>query len=91
MIGETMVPEQSDSPLTYRQQEVMLLRHECGASIEEIAVWLGITRRAVLYRLQNARRRLDLSDQPERGKGKTVAASQVLAGNFSSGLDLDEK
>jgi DNA-directed RNA polymerase specialized sigma24 family protein len=78
MIGQCTVQEQSEAPLTARQQEVVLLRHECGASIEEIAAWLGISRRAVLYRLRNARRRMDGPDQPARSKGKSVAASQVL-------------
>jgi DNA-binding NarL/FixJ family response regulator len=77
-------------PLTARQQEVVTLRYECGASIREIAVWLRITRRAVLYRLGNARRRLNGRARPARGKGKTVAASQLLPRAYPGGLNLDE-
>jgi hypothetical protein len=43
--------------LTEKQQEVLWLRYGRKASIDQIAAWLKITRRAVLSRLRNARRR----------------------------------
>ena len=43
--------------LTEKQQEVLWLRYGRKASIKQIAGWLNISRRAVLSRLRNARRR----------------------------------
>jgi hypothetical protein len=43
--------------LTEKQQEVLWLRYGRRASINQIAAWLNISRRAVLARLRNARRR----------------------------------
>jgi Sigma-70, region 4 len=43
--------------LTEKQQEVVWLRYDHQASIDQIAAWLHISRRAVLARLRNARRR----------------------------------
>jgi DNA-binding transcriptional regulator LsrR (DeoR family) len=43
--------------LTEKQQEVLWLRYGRRASIDQIAGWLHITRRAVLARLRNARQR----------------------------------
>ena len=41
--------------LTARQSEVLWLRDHRGAALDQIAAWLNISRRAVLYRLRNAR------------------------------------
>jgi transposase-like protein len=49
--------EMSPRQLTAKQQVVASLRYDRGATIKDIAKWLNITRRAVLYRLRNARRR----------------------------------
>lgn len=43
--------------LTEKQQEVLWLRYGRKASIDQIAAWLKISRRAVLSRLRNARKR----------------------------------
>jgi DNA-binding transcriptional regulator LsrR (DeoR family) len=43
--------------LTPRQQQVVWLRYVNHASIDQISSWLHITPRAVLTRLQNARKR----------------------------------
>jgi predicted DNA-binding protein YlxM (UPF0122 family) len=43
--------------LTEKQQEVLWLRYDRRASINQIARWLKISRRAVLSRLRNARMR----------------------------------
>lgn len=43
--------------LTEKQQEALWLRYGHQASINQIAAWLHISRRAVLSRLRNARRR----------------------------------
>jgi DNA-binding CsgD family transcriptional regulator len=43
--------------LTEKQQQVLWLRYGRRASINQIAEWLHISRRAVLARMRNARRR----------------------------------
>ena len=45
--------------LTEKQQEVVWLRYGRRATINQIAQWLKISRRAVLARLSNARRRTE--------------------------------
>jgi DNA-binding CsgD family transcriptional regulator len=82
--------------LTARQREVMRMRFDRGASIEQIADWLGITRRAVLYRLRNARnRRGEITPSRRRsnvprGKVRLYAASQMTAESTSEILGMEE-
>jgi hypothetical protein len=84
--------------LTEKQQEVVWLRYGRRASIEQIARWLSITRRAVLARLGNARRRTqraglafpasaDVLKAPR--KSRLYTASQ-LPGGSSAGLAVDQ-
>ena len=47
--------------LTEKQQEVLWLRYGKNASVDQVARWLNITRRAVLNRLRNAERRASLA------------------------------
>ncbi len=59
--------------LTEKQQQVLWLRYGRRASIVQIAEWLHISRRAVLSRLRNARRRTEKS-------GSTSEATDGLPG-----------
>jgi DNA-binding NarL/FixJ family response regulator len=70
--------------LTEKQQEVLWLRYGHRASINQIADWLHISRRAVLARLRNARRRAGASAFPAADalpalepKFRTYPASQI--------------
>jgi predicted DNA-binding protein YlxM (UPF0122 family) len=81
--------------LTEKQQQVLWLRYGRRASINQIADWLHISRRAVLSRLRNARRRtgrnsgiaeiLPILDQ----KIRVYSASQITT-EGGGPLRLDE-
>jgi len=81
--------------LTEKQQEVLWLRYGRKASIDQIAAWLKISRRAVLSRLRNARRRareaghafLDRELSPP--KPRQFSVSQISAGG-TAGAMMDE-
>jgi DNA-binding CsgD family transcriptional regulator len=90
--------------LTRRQREVIRMHCQRGASIDEMAGWLKISRRAVLYRLQNARKKIKatggeylappavangMSAQPIPRKNRTFSASQILGSASGSALDVD--
>jgi hypothetical protein len=83
--------------LTSKQQAVSSLRYDRGATIEQIASWLKITRRAVFYRLRNARLRAALSQQNQGSSypavartGRLYSASQITTAARSEYLNLDE-
>lgn len=85
--------------LTEKQQEVLWLRYGRRASIDQIARWLKISRRAVLSRLRNARRRTQSaglafpeSKEPleSQQKSRLFSASQLAATRGGLGLQLDE-
>jgi predicted DNA-binding protein YlxM (UPF0122 family) len=85
--------------LTEKQQEVLWLRYGRRASINQIAAWLKISRRAVLSRLRNARLRTSAVGAafPERlampaadGKPRMYAASQISAEGENGVIQLDE-
>jgi hypothetical protein len=80
--------------LTEKQQEVLWLRFGRKASIDQIARWLGITRRAVLSRLRNAKRRargqaaIDFSElKPPTPKLRQFAISQISGKSAATPLD----
>ena len=84
--------------LTEKQQEVLWLRYGHRASINQIAAWLKISRRAVLTRLRNARRRAADAGSPFPEKSalptveqklRTYPASQISI-QGGGGLRLDE-
>lgn len=88
----------NSTPLTEKQQEVLWLRYDQKATIEQIAAWLKISRRAVLTRLRNARRRAAGNGQPlpppglrPKGLPKTrvYPVSQLPAGPEGS-LDMGQ-
>jgi DNA-binding CsgD family transcriptional regulator len=64
--------------LTEKQQEVLWLRYGRRASIAQIATWLNISRRAVLARLRNARKRTAQNEQGFAEPGISLAAQQRL-------------
>jgi len=69
----------------------MRLRYEHGATFGQIAAWLKISRRAVLYRIRNARRRLgELPRQSAISRQRTYNASQISVAARNSTLNLDE-
>lgn len=88
------IPEVSSRPLTPRQQEVYRLRHEQGATIDQIAQWLKISRRAVFYRLQSAHRRAGRATQvcsdDQDDRGRVYSASQISVAARGDSLNLDE-
>ena len=80
--------------LTEKQQEVLWLRFGRKASIDQIAHWLGITRRAVLSRLRNAKRRasgqaaINFSElKPPAPKLRQFSISQISRKNAATPLD----
>jgi len=85
--------------LTEKQQEVLWLRYGRRASINQIATWLNISRRAVLTRLRNARRRSTQDGQglaeagvlpAARQRLRPASASQVSSAEAGRRLTLDE-
>jgi DNA-binding CsgD family transcriptional regulator len=89
-------PKMKSTRLTEKQQEVLWLRYGRKASLEEIALWLGITRRSVLTRLRNARRKVgnnlvafsDLGKLEEGAeKRRKYAISQILAETCATPMD----
>jgi predicted DNA-binding protein YlxM (UPF0122 family) len=85
--------------LTEKQQEVLWLRYGRRASIDQVAEWLKISRRAVLCRLSNARRRTQRAGMVfpeskislmETKKVRQVAASQIATSHDNQGLQMDE-
>ena len=67
-----------NTPLpTEKQQEVLWLRYGRKASVDQIAKWLGITRRAVLMRLRNARRRAENAGILFAGPAPKLTARQI--------------
>lgn len=85
--------------LTEKQQEVLWLRYDRRASINQIARWLKISRRAVLSRLRNARMRTrqtglafpeskELRAGPK--KSRLFSASQIALNGGGRGLQMDE-
>lgn len=89
--------------LTEKQQEVLWLRYGRRASIDQIARWLNITRRAVLSRLRNARGRTEKAGvdfpqlvmpeppYPQSGAPRTrmLSESQLSSGK-AAGLEMDD-
>jgi hypothetical protein len=81
--------------LTAKQQVVASLRYDRGATINDIAKWLNITRRAVLYRLRNARRRTakwgsgNLVYPAIAPSGRRYSASQIST-TIQPNLNLDQ-
>jgi DNA-binding CsgD family transcriptional regulator len=89
----------NSTPLTEKQQEVLWMRYDQKATIEQIAAWLKISRRAVLTRLRNARRRAASNGQPLppprmrlKGMPKTrvYPVSQLPAGSPDGSLDMGQ-
>jgi hypothetical protein len=85
--------------LTEKQQEVLWFRYGRRASINQIAVWLKISRRAVLSRLRNARRRAARAGSgfPEEAmrpsaaqKFRTYPASQISDREGGGVMRLDD-
>jgi DNA-binding CsgD family transcriptional regulator len=79
--------------LTARQREVYRLRHDYGASVDQIARWLKISPRAVFYRLQCANRRLgdgEFRFEEQAEAGRTYSASQIAAGGRGDFLNIDD-
>jgi predicted DNA-binding protein YlxM (UPF0122 family) len=86
--------------LTEKQQEALWLRYGRQASINQIAAWLHISRRAVLSRLRNARRRatkagVELPEHIARPvqnnqRLRTYPASQLAGESGGIGIQLDE-
>ncbi len=85
--------------LTEKQQEALWLRYGRQASINQIAAWLHISRRAVLSRLRNARRRATKAGMtfPERfaspnriPRSRMYPASQLSQQDGDRGMRLDE-
>ena len=85
--------------LTEKQQEVLWLRYGRRASINQVAAWLKISRRAVFVRLRNARRRAAKAGQdfPEAGawlaaeqRLRPVSASQVTSMEAGRRVQLDD-
>jgi hypothetical protein len=85
--------------LTEKQQEVLWMRYGRRASLNQIAKWLNISRRAVLTRLRNARRRTERAGlafpqwpEPHQPKPKPrfYSASQLAAAEIAGGLQMDE-
>jgi predicted DNA-binding protein YlxM (UPF0122 family) len=82
--------------MTEKQQEVLRLRYQHHNSIDQIAQWLGISRRAVLYRLRNAQK-LSASEEMVRPsvpknarksqKHPRYATSQITAKTAAFPLD----
>jgi predicted DNA-binding protein YlxM (UPF0122 family) len=85
--------------LTEKQQEVLWLRYGRRASIDQIAQWLKISRRAVLSRLRNARLRTERAGlafpdsknllDPQR-RSRLFAASQIGSHGAGRGIHLDD-
>jgi DNA-binding CsgD family transcriptional regulator len=83
--------------LTEKQQEVLWLRYGRKASIKQIAGWLNITRRAVLSRLRNARRRTRAAGlafpegelTPAQLKARRYSASQISTRTAAGGMQMD--
>ena len=84
--------------LTNRQLQVLEMRYERDATLEQMARWLGISRRAVLYRLQNARKRaavtpdflktsLDWKQKAAPSRSRTYSSSQVRGEAESTDFD----
>ena len=85
--------------LTEKQQEVVWLRYGRRASINQIAQWLKISRRAVLARLRNARRRSEevgvafanfRAAMPARLKSRMYSASQMSGNSEGGGLKMED-
>jgi predicted DNA-binding protein YlxM (UPF0122 family) len=85
--------------LTEKQQEVLWLRYGRRASIDQIARWLKISRRAVLSRLRNAKRRTQKAGMafPEKveiptgaNRSRLFSASQIAINGSGAGIQLDE-
>lgn len=85
----------SSGMLTEKQEEVLRLRYGQRASIDEIATWLKISRRAVLSRLSNARRRgkeagivfPELKAHSATGQKVRLYSASQTGLNAGSGLD----
>ena len=60
LLRKEMLREQLGK-LTDRQREVFILYHQCGYTQQEIAEMLGITQKAVDFRLDAAERKVQLS------------------------------
>lgn len=82
--------------LTAKQRVVAMLRYDRRATIEEIAKWLGISDRAVYYRLKNLRRRTARSTGAElvfpsiSPSGRRYSASQISTMGGPASLSLDQ-
>jgi DNA-binding CsgD family transcriptional regulator len=85
--------------LTKKQQQAAWLRYGRRASINQIALWLKISRRAVLARLRNARRRtedagaaLPIKRAPASGRliSRMYSASQISGGSDGSAMKMED-
>ncbi len=92
-----MISFKSEPPaaprLTARQREAYRLRHQGGATVEQIAAWLKISPRAVWYRLQCAHRRLgeaaESYDEPG-DRRRTYSASQLSTAAQGNAVNIDD-
>jgi hypothetical protein len=90
--------------LTARQAHAVWLRYERGASVLQMAQWLKISRRAVLYRLHNAKARigragtslaavrmeLPQSDPPTPRRRRMFAASQISGADERKAMTMEQ-
>jgi hypothetical protein len=77
-----------------RQQEVLRLRYDLGATIAQMAKWLTISQRAVSYRLQSARRRLRgrrwAGAASTESRGRLYSASQIFVAAKNGSLSIND-
>jgi orotate phosphoribosyltransferase-like protein len=81
--------------MTIKQKDAAAIRLETGASVDQIATWLNISRRAVLYRLRRSRQKTAKPPAPESTmidmhRSRTYSASQIAGSAMARTLELDE-
>jgi DNA-binding NarL/FixJ family response regulator len=102
-MNESKTQAKTRAKLTPKQSTVLGMRLVYGATLEEMAAWLKISERAVLYRLANARRRvLELmeadptaqlpatDDGPIKWRRRFYNASQLSLKSDGKVLQLDK-
>jgi DNA-directed RNA polymerase specialized sigma24 family protein len=75
----------TDLPISKSQREILLLRYERGATIDQISEWLRINRRSVIFRLRRAERqalrgKAPRSSLPDTQRRRTYSATKLQAG-----------